>query len=33
MSAQLKTVLLIYETMQLASFRLVDYLEHKHFWY
>ena len=32
MLAQLKTVVLIKEAIKLASFRLVEYLEHKHLW-
>ena len=30
--AQLKTVVLIKEAIKLAFFRLVEYLEHQHFW-
>ena len=32
MLAQLKTVVLIKEAIQLAFFRLVEYLEHQHLW-
>jgi hypothetical protein len=32
MLAQLKTVVLIKEAIEPAFFRLVDYLEHPHFW-
>ena len=32
MLAQLKTVDLIKEAIKLAFFRLVEYLEHEHFW-
>ena len=32
MLAQLKTVVLIKETIQLAFFRLVEYLEHQNLW-
>ena len=33
MLAQLKTVVLIKEAIQLAIFRLVEYLEHQHLWF
>ena len=32
MLAQLKNVVLIKEAIQLAFFRLVEYLEHQHLW-
>ena len=32
MLAQLKTVVLIKESIKLAFFRLVEYLEHQHLW-
>jgi hypothetical protein len=32
MLAQLKTVVLIKKAIQLAFFRLVEYLEHQHLW-
>ena len=32
MLAQLKTVVLMKESIKLASFRLVEYLEHQHLW-
>ena len=32
MLAQLKTVVLIKEAIQLAFFRQVEYLEHQHLW-
>ena len=32
MLAQLKTVVVMKEAIQLAFFRLVEYLEHQHLW-